>query len=546
MWSPFRRIMVNKVAAATLAAIAICVVAGVRPTPGASDKPRNRAERALRDGDFGEAERLYREMLNKNAHDNNARLGLSLALLKQRKIQDAYDHAARVLVVDPLSGRAHALVGTAILAAGGFREAVEEFRTALSLDEDDSIAVAGLAMVDFYENRSDAAIRGLRRACEIDPNEPDYVFNLGQAAARREHYKEAADAYERFLIIAPKTDADRRARIRGLIDFLRYLGRQNALYQLAGSNKTVVSFEATDGRPILMVRINNEKTPLRFVLDTGSGMSVVSEATAKKLGLSSVARGGMGRAVGGSGRFEIVYGFLNSVQIGDVDINNVPVYIRHFYDVKPAVDGYIGVSLISKFVTSIDYADRTFTLSRQRSSSNNQDPWIAAQNPDRRSAPPAIGTLSGMEIPLRTTSSGFLSGEVRLEGVDKFWNFIIDTGASVSVVSEKLAAEEQVSTYQQADMMRIYGAAGIADNVKTLILPRVNLGELSQDKINAAVLDMDPLNETTGFRQSGILGANFLKNFRITFDFQRGVVRLEPLLQNEKTAKPDQGDVGQQ
>src|SRR5882762_5623072 len=93
--------------------------------------------------------------------------------------------------------------------------------------------------------------------------------------------KEAADAYERFLSIAPKTDADRRARIRGLIDFLRYLGQQKSLYDLTGANRTVISFEATDSRPILLLRVNGEKTPLRFVLDTGSGMSVISETTAK-------------------------------------------------------------------------------------------------------------------------------------------------------------------------------------------------------------------------------------------------------------------------
>ena len=77
-------------------------------------------------------------------------------------------------------------------------------------------------------------IVGLRRAASIDPDEPDYVFNLGQAAARSERYKEAADAYERFLIVAPKTDAERRARIRGLVDFLRYLGQQGSLYNLEG------------------------------------------------------------------------------------------------------------------------------------------------------------------------------------------------------------------------------------------------------------------------------------------------------------------------
>ena len=97
----------------------------------------------------------------------------------------------------------------------------------MALDENEALAIAGLAMVDFYENRlSLACPSGLRRAVSLDPDEPDYVFNLGQAAARSEKYKEAADAYERFLMIAPKTDFDRRARIVGLIDFLRYLGRR--------------------------------------------------------------------------------------------------------------------------------------------------------------------------------------------------------------------------------------------------------------------------------------------------------------------------------
>ena len=530
MWFHRSGTVVVRWAAASLAAFAIFLACGsVTLAAPVFDKSYNRAERAMRAGDFAQAEKIYREILNKNAHDNGARLGLSLALLKQHNVQDAYDHAARVLIEDPLSGRAHALLGAAILAAGGFREAVEEFRTALSLNEEESIAVAGLAMIDFYENRSDAAIRGLRRAAALDPDEPDHVFNLGQAAARRERYKEAADAYERFLQIAPKTDADRRARIRGLIDFLRYLGQQSSLYVLGGESSTAIPFEATDGRPILQVRVNGQKTPLRFVVDTGSGMSVVSDKTAQRLGLKPVARGGLARAVGGPGRFEIVYGFVQSIAIGDVQVQNVPVYIRHFYDNKVPVDGYLGVSVISKFVTAIDYGNCSFSLSRERSSSSEASRGT-------------VGPLNGIEIPLRTTSSGFLSGEVKLDGLDKFWNFIIDTGASVSVVSEKLAAEEMISGYQHAEMMRVYGAAGITENVKTLILPRVMLGELSQEKINAAVLDLDPVNETAGFRQSGILGANFLKNFRVTFDFQRGVVRLEPVSVNVKGAKPDQGN----
>ena len=514
-----------------LAGLVVCLAmsASAFATTGGDGKTRQRANEALRNGDYETAEKQFREALAKDAHDDDARLGLSFALLKLRQLQDAYDHAARVILADPLSARAHALLGSAILASGDFLNSVEEFRTALSIKDNETLAIAGLAMVDFYENRLDLALKGLRRAVSLDSGEPDYIFNLGQAAARSERYKEAADAYERFLSIAPKTDADRRDRIRGLIDFLRYLGRQGSLYVLAGDNKMTMPFESIDGRPILKVRVNNNRDPLRFVLDTGSGMSVVSEETAKKLGLRAVARGGLARAVGGGGKFEIVYGFLNSLDVGGVRVESVPVYIRHFFDTKTPIDGYLGLSVISKFIASVDYGDNIFML-RRPSEANSKDLWGV---PILRNGvqPLAPGVL---EIPLRTTSSGFLSGEVHLEGVTRPLNFIIDTGASVSVVSEILAREEELNNYLQPTRLRIYGAAGIADDVKSLLLPKVMLGTFTRERISAAVLDLEPVNETAGFTQDGILGGNYLRHFRVSFDFQRGLIRLEPLSKNTK------------
>ena len=82
--------------------------------------------------------------------------------------------------------------------------------------------------------------------------------------------------------------------------------------------------------------------------------------------------------------------------------------------------------------------------------------------------------------------------------------------------------------------MRIFGAAGIAEDVKSLLLPKVMLGSFARERISAAVLDLEPVNETAGFTQNGILGGNFLRHFRVSFDFQRGVIRLEPLSKNAK------------
>jgi tetratricopeptide (TPR) repeat protein len=543
MWTYSSTNWLRSVAVGSLTAFAVCLVLSAEAIAATllDGKTRNQAERALREGEYELAEKIYRELLNKDALDNQARLGLSFALLKQRRLQDAYDHAARVISADPLSAKAHALLGTAVLASGDFRNSIQEFRTALSIDADEPVAIAGVAMIDFYENRLTSAVRGLRRAASIAPREPDYIFNLGQAAARSERYKEAANAYDRFLAVAPKTDADRRARIRGLIDFLRYLGKQGSLYVPSGASRTVVSFESTDYRPVVLVRVNDAKLPLRFVLDTGSGMSVISEQTAKRLGLRPVARGGLARAVGGGGRFEIVYGFLSSLQIGEVKVESVPVYIRHFYDDKNPVDGYLGLSVISKFVTAIDYGERTFTLMRQHDS-DDVDGWKTVYR-SSATQPSTAPDGDAIEIPLRTTSSGFLSGEVYLEGLKQPLNFIIDTGASVSVVSEKLAEREEISRFAQRGRMRVYGAAGIAEEVKTLLLPRVILGTLAREKISAAVLDLEPVNETAGFTQNGILGANFLKHYRVWFDFQRGVIRLMPL---NKTARSIEGSKPEQ
>jgi hypothetical protein len=69
-----------------------------------------------------------------------------------------------------------------------------------------------------------------------------------------------------------------------------------------------------------------------------------------------------------------------------------------------------------------------------------------------------------------------------------------------------------------------------------MLLPKVMLGSLIREQLNAAILDLESVNETTGFTQAGILGGNFLRHFRVSFDFRRGVIRLEPL---GKTARSE-------
>ncbi len=475
------------------------------------------AEKLTRHGDLLEAEKILRGIIELDPTSSSAKLALAYNMFKQRNLLESYNLSLTIAKAEPKNARAFAVLGVTLLNSGSFRDAKLALINALTLNNEESLAWFGYGMLDFYENRISKSVGSLREAVYLDTREPDFIYSLAQVAARAENYKEAADAYHKFLQISPQTDTDRRERIKGLINFLRFLGNREKLYDADGAKQTTIQFELKNDRPIIEIKLEKNGEPLSFILDTGSGISVISDKTAQKMKIKPIARGGEARGIGGEGKFEIVYGFLPSLYLGEVKIRNVPVYIRKFHSTNDEVDGYIGLSLISKFLTTVDYGNRTFTLIDKKSI-ERQDSAVARKIENK--------TLS---LPLRLTSSGFLSGEVNLEGVDVPLNFIVDTGASVSVISDNLAKSKEIVRFVLGEKMRVVGAAGITENVPSFLLPRVSFGSHSRQGIKAIALDLDVINETSGFEQAGILGGNFLKNYRLTFDFQNSQVVFDPV-----------------
>ncbi len=478
---------------------------------GDSKQLIKQSEKLTRKGKFAEAEKILRGVIERDAKDSRAKLVLSYCLLKQRRVLDAYDVSYQIAKAEPKNSFAFSVLGAALLNAGNFRDAKLSFYNSIKLNNRESLAWFGIGLLDFYENRIQQGLANLREAAYLEPNEPDFTYALAQVAARAESYKEAAAAYKRFLQLAPQTDVERRERIKGLISFLNYLGERQSLYTADGANSTIVPVQFSNDRPIIQLRLGKNGEPLNFVLDTGSGISVISEQTARRMNIKPITRGGLARGIGGDGKFEIVYGFLPSIYIGEVKIKNVPIYIRKFHSLNEKVDGYIGLSLISKFLTTIDYGAATFTLVNQ--SSVEPDP---AED-------------KSLSLPLRLTSSGFLSGEVLLEGLQTPLNFIVDTGASVSVISAELANSKEILPFIKTETIRVVGAAGVTENVPSFLLPRISFGDHSRSSITAVALNLDLINETAGFEQAGILGGNFLKNYRLTFDFQNSKVIFVPV-----------------
>jgi hypothetical protein len=77
--------------------------------------------------------------------------------------------------------------------------------------------------------------------------------------------------------------------------------------------------------------------------------------------------------------------------------------------------------------------------------------------------------------------------------------------------------------------MTVVGSAGVTENVPSFVLPKVSFGSHERESITAIALDLDIINEASGFEQAGILGGNFLRNYRMTFDFKNSKVTFVPI-----------------
>jgi predicted aspartyl protease/Tfp pilus assembly protein PilF len=479
--------------------------------------------KSLRNGELNEAEKFFQVALNTDPTAHAARCGLAMTYIKERRLGEAYHEAKKVTEAAPEIDQAHAIMGLALVRGGNFPLAYTELTTALKLNKRNDLALAAIAEIACYENQLDTAINFLFTALDINSDEPDYQLLLARLASRRENFSVAADALKAFLRLTPKADAERRARIEGVIRFYNYLGTTH-INVVQGKPDTVVPLEVRGRRPHVKVMING-KGPFDFVLDTGASVCVLAQHAAEKLGLKPVASGGFARAVGGNGTFPIVYGLVKSLEIGPVKLSTVPVYLRDLQGGRTVgsdmADGFLGLSALNDFLVNIDYKEHQLGLRyaprRNTPGENASDASVVTPDP------------SGTTVPFRLTESGLISVETQLEE-GAVLNFIFDSGASTTVISESIVnrqgwREKIVPEHN----VRIVGAAGVMENVLVMQAASVRVFDLVRANARLPILDLTRLNESAGFEQGGILGGDFLFHCRIQIDFRRQQLLLTPL-----------------
>ena len=131
----------------------------------------------------------------------------------------------------------------------------------------------------------------------------------------------------------------------------------------AASSKTSVNGAITipvkmlGGHAIVPVTFNNSVTG-NLMVDTGAGRTMVSKRIATNLRLHST-RSGTGYGVGGQVTVGIAR--VDSVRVGDVEIQNMSVSIYDFSP-DPRYEGLLGIDFLGRFHMSLDSAKQVMVL----------------------------------------------------------------------------------------------------------------------------------------------------------------------------------------
>lgn len=128
----------------------------------------------------------------------------------------------------------------------------------------------------------------------------------------------------------------------------------------------------------------------------------------------------------------------------------------------------------------------------------------------QEATPPTDEELKG-----RRDRTARLTTEVFVEGQGPF-RFIIDTGATRSVVSDKLAARLGL---KPAEPTLVHGLAGVQQ------APAVTVGRMSAGKLPIPVRTVPVLLEND-LDCDGLLGLDAFRSRRVVFDFTHGVVSI--------------------
>ena len=284
---------------------------------------------------------------------------------------------------------------------------------------------------------------------------------------------------------------------------------------VGGATSTTVPIDLVDNHVYLSLMLNG-KGPYRFIYDTG-GANIVDPAVAQEIGATghgSIQGGGVG-----STTESVSFAKVDTMQIGDATLRDqlfgvAPTRMGFGISGGRPVDGLIGFEVLSRFITTFDYAGKSVTLAM---------PGNAPAAPTGSNTSPFV--LDGRQPQFACSIDGIAS------------QCTLDTGArdSISLFSPFLAEHPQVVPATLSGIgVNGYGFGGPALG-KLGRLQSVAFGGFTLRNVIG-----DFTSQTKGaFAEPFVaanVGGNLFRRFTLTLDYGKQTMTLT---QNAAFDQPD-------
>ena len=486
-------------------ALPIVIDAQSAPTAARSETRIQLGDLLFGDQRFWEAIRVYDQAKEGATQEQlvRASTGLLESLLQVAEFTRALQEAEYLHEAAPQDNAALALAGDAQWAAGLFDEAEQVYRDVLVLDPESGRARHGLARSLATRSRYDEALDWAEAALEVSPDHAAFHHTLGFIYQLMHRFPEAVDAYEHYvdLLAAQNANTEKANWARAEVRFLRSFGDRPAI-QIADPGRVhTIPFRLVRDKVIVRGRVNGRQA-VDFVMDTGAEQTVLSQRVASRVGVQPVTNT-ISAGVGEIGLRGLQAGRIESLQIGTLEITNLPAVIK-----SPPLgglptaeaDGFSPLAL--GLSMTIDYRLNHLLIGQEL--------------PDE----PA-----DIVLPLRqhrlTVVRGVINGEHPR-------SFVIDTGGEVISISRGTAAVLPPMTVRQVPV-RVYGTSGWDEGA--YLMPGINLAfnQLQYRNFSVVVLNLHRPSALLGFHIGGIVGHKFLRDYRVTLDLKRSVMKLKTL-----------------
>lgn len=149
----------------------------------------------------------------------------------------------------------------------------------------------------------------------------------------------------------------------------------------------------------------------------------------------------------------------------------------------------------------------------------------ACESREARSRATSVADSSAGEVRFDLLGPGGSAIIVPAEVNGKRVELVLDTGATFTCVDEKLASELSLAKDRRTIASGV-GAAG-AGRIGLVRIDSLRVGAAVAKGLTACTLDLAQLRQIRGGVR-GLLGLNFIRNYRLTLDFDRQVAQFTP------------------